>query len=222
MAFDNWCKRFADSLPGVGVLLLDSELRVMFANAACADLFYVDGRGVSAIQGHSLHSVDGFLGHWDSEETLRGVLAGGNDCLVRSVRRGQQVYTLLRREEIDGEAHVLTVTRCVAAGEDEERLLRSGYPVHMSGRVDLGGLSVLSPREIEVLALIGQGMTIREIAGVLHRSEKTVGNHRISMGHKLGKSNKVELALLARNAGLRMDHAQRERYPVGGGPRGRR
>ncbi len=63
-------------------------------------------------------------------------------------------------------------------------------------------LSQLTTREREVLALIGQGLSSKEIAGWLHRSIKTVQTHRSSLGRKLGASNRVELARIAIQSGL--------------------
>ena len=74
-----------------------------------------------------------------------------------------------------------------------------------SARIQRGSESVLSQlttREREVLALIGQGLSSKEIAGWLHRSIKTVQTHRSSLGRKLGASNRVELARIAIQSGL--------------------
>jgi len=75
--------------------------------------------------------------------------------------------------------------------------------IHRAKVAELGPLDVLSPRELEIAALIGVGMSVREIAEHLHRSTKTIENHRISMGRKLSASNRLEIALLAHAAGLR-------------------
>ena len=67
---------------------------------------------------------------------------------------------------------------------------------------DLGRLSALTPRELDVLRLIGESMTTAEIADRLHRSAKTIEWHRVSLGSKLGAANRVELARIAASAGL--------------------
>ncbi|MBX3361703.1 MAG: PAS domain-containing protein [Phycisphaeraceae bacterium] len=67
---------------------------------------------------------------------------------------------------------------------------------------DLGPLAVLTERELELLDLIGRGMTTAEIAARLGRSVKTVEWHRVSLGEKLNATNRVELARIALNAGL--------------------
>jgi len=66
----------------------------------------------------------------------------------------------------------------------------------------LGPLAVLTHREMEILALIARGMSIKEIALTLHRSVKTVESHRTSIGAKLNVDDRVHLAEIARRAGL--------------------
>jgi PAS domain S-box-containing protein len=81
--------------------------------------------------------------------------------------------------------------------------VRSGQGVWIkASSYDLGRLSVLTSRELEVLRLIGESMTTAEIADRLHRSVKTIEWHRVSLGSKLGAANRVELASIATNAGL--------------------
>ena len=55
----------------------------------------------------------------------------------------------------------------------------------------------LSGRELQVLQLIANGKTIKEIAVGLALSEKTVGTYRSRVSEKLGLSTNVELARYA-------------------------
>lgn len=68
--------------------------------------------------------------------------------------------------------------------------------------VDLGPLSRLTEREMQVLRLIGLGLSTQDIAERMHRSKKTIEWHRVSLGSKLDVTNRVELARLALRAGL--------------------
>jgi DNA-binding NarL/FixJ family response regulator len=52
------------------------------------------------------------------------------------------------------------------------------------------------------LKLIGIGLSTADIARRLERSVKTVEWHRVSLGEKLGVTNRVELARIAIAAGL--------------------
>jgi DNA-binding NarL/FixJ family response regulator len=60
----------------------------------------------------------------------------------------------------------------------------------------------LTPREQEVLKLIAEAHTNREIAEVLHLSEKTVESHRANLMRKLGMRDRVELVRYAIRRGL--------------------
>lgn len=59
----------------------------------------------------------------------------------------------------------------------------------------------LSSRQKEILGLIATGMSNREIAAVLHLSEKTVSTHRVRLSTKLGVQNRVALMKYASDFG---------------------
>lgn len=63
-------------------------------------------------------------------------------------------------------------------------------------------LKSLSPRELEVLRMIGKGMSRTEIADLLHLSAKTVDTHRTAIMDKLDIHDRTELALFAVREGL--------------------
>ncbi len=55
----------------------------------------------------------------------------------------------------------------------------------------------LTPRESEILHLVGQAKTNKEIAANLKLSVHTVGNHRKHICHKLGIHTTAELVAYA-------------------------
>ena len=63
-------------------------------------------------------------------------------------------------------------------------------------------LSVLSPRELEVLALVAEGLTNHEIADRLVLSEHTVNRHVANILRKLGLPSRAAAASLAGRYGL--------------------
>ncbi|MCK1795208.1 response regulator transcription factor [Streptomyces sp. XM4193] len=63
-------------------------------------------------------------------------------------------------------------------------------------------LAELSPRESEVLQLLGEGRANADIGEVLHMSEATVKSYVSRILAKLGCGNRVQAALLARDAGM--------------------
>jgi len=94
------------------------------------------------------------------------------DALVRAVRSVHDGHTLLAAD---------------AAG----MLLRSGAAPAVSGPGALTG------REREVLAQIADGRSNREIARLLHVSEKTVKTHVSAVLAKLGVADRTQAALVA-------------------------
>ena len=60
----------------------------------------------------------------------------------------------------------------------------------------------LSPRELEVLKLVAEGHTTREIAELLVVAEKTVERHRAHILDKLGMRDRVDLTRYAIRRGL--------------------
>jgi DNA-binding NarL/FixJ family response regulator len=60
----------------------------------------------------------------------------------------------------------------------------------------------LTPREVEIVKLIAEARTTREIAGMLVLSEKTVERHRTNILAKLGMRDRVELVRYAIRRGL--------------------
>ncbi|GAA3079187.1 hypothetical protein GCM10020000_76020 [Streptomyces olivoverticillatus] len=62
-------------------------------------------------------------------------------------------------------------------------------------------LAGLTDREREILALIGEGLTNRQIGERLYLAEKTVKNHVSRLLAKLGVERRVQAAVIATEAG---------------------
>jgi DNA-binding NarL/FixJ family response regulator len=81
------------------------------------------------------------------------------------------------------------------------------------GRLDLSGDGAqaardpaaalnVTPREIDVLRLLADGRTNRQIGEALFISEKTASVHVTNLLRKLGVPNRVEAAAIAQRVGL--------------------
>lgn len=75
-------------------------------------------------------------------------------------------------------------------------------PMASDGNRPESKLNRLTPRELQILRMIGRGMPRNEIANTIHRSPKTVDAHRSSIMDKLGLHDRVELARFAIREGL--------------------
>jgi DNA-binding NarL/FixJ family response regulator len=71
-----------------------------------------------------------------------------------------------------------------------------------AGRGETTPEDPLSPRELEVVKLIAEGLTSEEIGEQLFISKKTVDRHRENVLEKLGMRNRVELTRYAIRRGL--------------------
>jgi DNA-binding NarL/FixJ family response regulator len=109
----------------------------------------------------------------------------------------EEVEALARRARID-----LFAVREAPAAEAEP-----------SAAVALG----LTPRELDVLRLLAEGRTNRQIAETLFISVKTAGAHVSSILRKLGASTRSEAAAIAWHAELLGDEAARRRATPAGG-----
>ncbi len=62
--------------------------------------------------------------------------------------------------------------------------------------------SRLTLREVELLRYVAKGMSVKEIAGIMHISPKTVDNHKTSLMGKLDIHDRVDLARFAFREGI--------------------
>jgi DNA-binding CsgD family transcriptional regulator len=72
--------------------------------------------------------------------------------------------------------------------------LAAARPLYL---VDANGRNLLSKREQQVVALVAEGFTNRQISQELKLSEHTVKNYLFRVFEKLGISTRVELVLYA-------------------------
>jgi DNA-binding CsgD family transcriptional regulator len=79
----------------------------------------------------------------------------------------------------------------------KEAPVPAGEP-NESRREDLG----ITRRELEILELIAQGMSNREIAGTLYVSENTVKTHASRVFDKLGAKRRTQAVQLGKEFGL--------------------
>ncbi|WP_374711812.1 response regulator [Symbiobacterium terraclitae] len=120
------------------------------------------------------------------------------DAAVAAVVAGAAGY-ILKHVEAD---ELLRAIRLVAQGTCllDPQVTR-GVMEHLRAGARTGPrLDQLSEREQEILQLIGEGLTNREIAARLYLAEKTVRNYVSSLLQKLNLSNRTQAAaLVSRN-----------------------
>jgi len=78
----------------------------------------------------------------------------------------------------------------------------NGEPAITSTRPPSPILEKLTPRERDIVKLVAEGASNKEIAAKLHLSENTVRNRLGDILGKLGVSNRTQVAIWARENGL--------------------
>jgi DNA-binding NarL/FixJ family response regulator len=119
--------------------------------------------------------------------------------IFEALKAGASGYVLKREADHD----LVEAVRAVGRGEPfltnaaQRRLVREWMSDPSAGPSE-----PLTPREQEVLKLIAEAHTNREIGAILHLSEKTVESHRGNLLRKLGMRDRVELVRYAIRRGL--------------------
>ena len=120
--------------------------------------------------------------------------------LFEALKAGASGYVLKTQADAD----LMEAIRAVERGEPfltpaaQQALIKD---VLERGRQS-GDEEELTPREEEIVKLVAEAHTTRQIAEILHLSEKTVENHRGNAMRKLGMRDRVELVRYAIRRGL--------------------
>ena len=115
--------------------------------------------------------------------------------ILRAIEAGATGYLLkdAPREEL---------FRAVQAAAQGKPLLAPEVAAHLMERVRWPSEEVLSGREIEVLELVAQGKSNREISGELWISEATVKSHLLHIYDKLGATDRASAIATAMKRGI--------------------
>lgn len=200
--------------PGTGVWLVTPEPRVLYWNAQGAKMYLGPNADPAAFLGRSL--AEFMPPEWVRErrEILAHLLTTGHPALLRSVWDGWQVLSWITPLHEPGDVaspRFLIISRRVSSVAEAEMLLPKDCERIDSRLMRLGPLNVLTPRELEVLALLGQGLSIKESAAILHRAESTVERHRDSIYEKLKIGDRVALGEIANRSGVTLGDAELRR-----------
>ena len=128
----------------------------------------------------------------DDEALFEAIIAGASGYVLKQVR-GSELLAAIRRVA-QGE-HLLDPA---VTGRVMKRL--------SSPSGDDQRLASLTAREREVLELIGQGMTNRQIGETMHLAEKTVKNYVSGLLAKLGMERRTEAAVFVARRAASGDH----------------
>jgi DNA-binding NarL/FixJ family response regulator len=172
-----------------------AEEAVRLAMGLAPDLALLDlsmpGGGIEAARGIA-----------DSAPDVRIVVltvSENDDDIIEALRAGAKGYVL----KGVGSAELMEILRGVANGES---YVSPGLAARILSEMRDGGsreppddpLATLTPREEEILRLVGTGLSNKQVALKLDLQEKTVKHHMTRILSKLQVRNRTEAALLLR------------------------
>ncbi len=121
------------------------------------------------------------------------------DDLMTSLKTGARGYVLKGVSA----GNLVKAVRSVAAGDAYiSRALASGILFELTHPCQPDLINDLTKREHDILRLLGEGLTNREIGQRLHLAEKTIKHYMTNILQKLQVRSRVEAALLAQKRGL--------------------
>ena len=111
----------------------------------------------------------------------------------RALRAGAKAYVMKK----ESPSKVVDAIRKIIQGEIYVSPSVADQVLHQivngPGNVSTSPVDRLTDRELEVVQLIGRGLSSREVAESLHLSVKTIESHRAHVKEKLGLRNATEL-----------------------------
>ncbi|MFI9152303.1 response regulator [Streptomyces sp. NPDC053367] len=125
----------------------------------------------------------------DEEALLDSIMAGASGYVLKQIQGSDlvsAVRTVARGQSLLDPSATTRLMARLRGGAQEER-----QPDALPGLTD---------REREILALIGEGLTNRQIGLRLYLAEKTVKNHISRLLAKLGVERRVQAAVIATQA----------------------
>lgn len=165
---------------------------------ALVDLGLPDGSGhtvITEMRAHDPALMILVISAWSTEEAILGAL-----------RAGATGYLLKERDDLELRLGIASTLRGGAPIDPfiAKRLMQefSSAPAAASSPDSETALPTLSAREHEILQLVAEGMTNREIAEHLHLSRYTVECHVKKIYQKLAVSSRTRAIHLARQHGL--------------------
>lgn len=164
---------------------------------ALIDLGLPDGSGQSVIE--ELRARDPammilVISAWSSEDAILGAL-----------RAGATGYLLKERDDLELRLGIASTLRGGAPIDPfiAKRIMQEfAAAPKAAAKPDLAALPALTTREHEILLLVAQGMTNREIAELIHLSRYTVECHIRKIYQKMDVSSRTRAIHLARQHGL--------------------
>lgn len=163
------------------------RIHALDPDVAILDVRLQEGNGIEACREvRSLHPRTACLiltSFADDEALFQAIMAGAAGYVLKQIRSSELVDAVRRvaagQSLLDPVVTARVLERIRAGPRQDERIAR------------------LSPQELQVLELLAEGLTNRQIAERLYLAEKTIKNYVTSVLSKLGMARRTEAAVYA-------------------------
>jgi len=136
----------------------------------------------------------------DSNQVVREVLRAGARGFVLKSDAGRDLVAAVEALQLNRTFFTDRVSQMVLNGYLDREISHT-QEARNEKKEDLSGV-VLTSREREVIQLLAEGKTSKEVAAVLHLSVKTAETHRTNLMRKLGLHSVADLTLYAVRNGI--------------------
>jgi len=153
---------------------------------------------------NGIEATTELLRHCPASKVLILSMYDDEHSVVSAIRSGARAFVLKKASDND----LLDALRTVAKGgsylspQVSDQLLRRIQRGDLESKAVPSALESLSPRELQVMRLVAEGKTSKEIASLLDLGLQTVRSYRKTLMKKLGVNNVAGLTQVALAAGL--------------------
>jgi len=174
---------------------------VQFVKRLRPDLVLMD-IGLPGVNG--VETTAEILRHHPDCKVLILSMYDDENSVVSAIRSGARAFIVKRVSDTD----LVDALRMVARGgaylssQVSDRLMKRIRKGDLESKQPASALETLSPREVQVLRMVAEGKTSKEIAVILDLGLQTVRSYRKTMMKKLGVNNVAGLTQLALSTGL--------------------
>lgn len=205
------CNRMAAELLGNAVQQSCQEVEIRARAVKSEQLIEQVGLYLPSVTLISSNLEDGFLAGFRALRVIHKLFPGTRPIMLLESREQEQIVDAFRGgakgvvyrtdpfESLCKSIRTVHRGQIWASSEDLEHTLRAFCDASPLQIVDAKGHRILGKREEQVVALLTEGCSNREIAERLHLSQHTVKNHLFRIFDKVGVSSRVELILYAVN-----------------------
>ena len=179
----------------------DGQMAVALARQSVPDIVLMD-LGMPRLDG--IEATRQIKGHLPDCGIVVLTVFADDEHLFRAIKAGAEGYVLKDAppEQLVAAIRAVADGDCFLPGPLVKRVIDEFTRVSNLRAAAKEVFAELTPREMEVLELLGQGMRNQQIAAQLFISEKTVKNHVSSILAKLHVNDRTEAAILATRHGL--------------------